>query len=190
MGFERRIARRSLLRLSGGALLTTTVSALFGTPTHVRAEPVALRSSWTLTDADLSVIPLTSPPLLCDFPFNALESRWDATTPVGSVLNLSMRTSTDSTVWSDWLPLTADTHARDGEPEGPVFGNLHIVGNALYAQYQVDAMPGMRGAVPSLHAFTLTAVNTRVAARGGIRRHKHHPAQWVERRRKPAIRHG
>jgi len=164
MGFERRIARRSLLRLSGGALLTTTVSALFGTPTHVRAEPVALRSSWTLTDADLSVIPLTSPPLLCDFPFNALESRWDATIPIGSVLSLSMRTSADGTAWSDWFPLTADTHARDGEPEGPIFGNLHIVGNALYAQYQVDAMPGMRGAVPSLRAFTLTAVNTRVAA--------------------------
>ncbi len=79
------------------------------------------------------------------------------------MLSLSVRTSADGTTWTDWLPLTPDTHARDGETDGPTFGDLLIVGNALYAQYQIDAMPGMRGAAPDLRTFALTAVNTRIA---------------------------
>jgi len=176
MGFERRIARRSVLRLGGGAVLATTVSALFGVPALVRADgangangavPFALRSTWALTEANLAVTPLTSPPLLCDFPFNALESRWDAALPPGSVLSLSARTSPDGTTWTDWLPLTPDTHARDGETDSPTFGDLLIVGNALYAQYRIDAMSGMRGVAPDLRAFALTAVNTRGAGSFG-----------------------
>ncbi len=174
MGFERRVARRDFLRLSGGALLGTTVSALFGTPRTAHAEPLALRETWHLTEASLAVVPLVSPPLRCDFPFNALETRWEATTPPGSALTFAVRTSADGVQWGEWHPVFADNHARDDEAtDGPTYGDLHIVGNATHAQYRIDAT-GLRGAPPTLRGFALTAVSTRIAGAlgggdGGVR---------------------
>lgn len=166
MGFERRVARRAFLRLGGGAILGTTVSTLIGTPFAPHAEPLALRHTWQLTALSLAVTPFVSPVLVCDFPFNALETRWEATTPPGSTLAFALRTSADGVAWGEWQPVFADNHARDDEAtDGPTFGDLYVVGNATHAQYRIDAF-GMRGAQPVMRSFALTAVSTRVI--GGL----------------------
>jgi len=107
----------------------------------------------------LNTLPALSSPLSCDFPFNALESTWDAVVPTGSTLALSLRTRTAQTAWGEWLPLHPDTHARDDAAAG-FFADLVIVAPATQLQYRVAATPNANGALPQLRSLTLTAVST------------------------------
>ncbi len=118
-----------------------------------------MRSSWTLDDRALNTLPALSAPLFCDFPFNALESTWDAVVPTGSTLDLSLRTRTAQTTWGEWLPLHPDTHARDDAAAGS-FADLAIVAPATQLQYRIDATPAAEGVLPLLRSLTLTAVST------------------------------
>jgi hypothetical protein len=158
MGSEYRVTRRALLRHSGYTAIAVTASALFPLPATAAA-PVARRVSWEQHDLPLSDTPLISPALACDFPFNAVESRWDADVPDGAALALSIRARRDGDDWGDWLPLHADDHAPDGAEAAP-FGDLVIVAPATLLQYRVAASPGEDGAWPVVRSFSLAAVDT------------------------------
>ncbi len=159
MGFEERVTRRALLRLGGRVVIGTTVSALFLTPATARAAPFARTFTWEQRDVSLADAPIISPPLACDFPFNALESQWDADTPAGSSLDFSIRTGADGGDWTEWMPLHVDDHARDDADDG-TFGDLVIVAPATRMQYRIEAGASTDGGGPTLRALIFTAVDT------------------------------
>ncbi len=159
MGFEQRITRRALMRLSSRMLIGTTVSGLFATPSAVDAEPYALRSAWEQRDISLTDSPIISPPLRCDFPFNALESWWDCDLPPDSSLDFFIRTRAEGAEWGDWIHLHSDDHARD-DADRETSRDLVIVSPASQLQYRIEATANRANALPTLQAFVLTAVNT------------------------------
>ena len=176
MGVERHVTRRAILRAGSRILIVATGTTLFGVPHAIAAEPFASRFTWDQSDIPLAPTPFLSPPLTADFPFNALESQWDATVPDGATLDLAVRTSVDGHTWGDWQHLHADTHARDASDLGR-FGDLLIGSPARFVQYSAAMQPDAQGAAPALHSFSLTAVNTltatedptlRIKAAGGI----------------------
>src|ERR1700710_298156 len=112
MGYARKVTRRSILRASGRFLIVATGSTLFTLPRLAAAQPFALRFSWEQQDVPTDQPSYVSPILTSDFPFNALESQWDATVPPSANLDLAVRTSVDGTTWSAWQHLHADSHAR------------------------------------------------------------------------------
>ncbi len=159
MGFERHVTRRALLRLGGTAIIGTTVAGLYAAPAVAADLPFARTFTWERRDIPLADGPVTSPPLACAFPFNALQARWDADLPAGAALDLSVRARAEGAAWGDWIRLHADDHARDAD-DGEVFGGLTIVAPAAQAQYRVAATAGEGDELPTLRAFTLTAVDT------------------------------
>jgi hypothetical protein len=159
MGFEQRVTRRALLRVGSRTIIGITASRLFLTPLAARAEPYALRFTWEQRDIALADAPITSPTLVCDFAFNAIESEWDADLPPGASLDLSVRTQTPGDAWSDWMHLHIDDHARD-DADSDAFGDLIIVAPATQLQYRIDATANADGDLPVIRAFILTAINT------------------------------
>jgi hypothetical protein len=159
MGSEQRVTRRALLRIGGRTLVAVTVSSLIPTPSATAAEPIARRFAWEVRDLVPREAPILSPPLTCDFPFNAVESRWEADVPDGASLELAVRVQDDTGDWGAWVPLHVDDHAPDGT-DGAPFGDLVIVAPVLRLQYRVAATPNDDGDWPALHSFALTAVDT------------------------------
>jgi len=159
MGFERHVTRRALLRLGGTAIIGTTVAGVYAAPAVASDLPFARTFAWERRDIPLADGPVTSPPLACAFPFNALQARWDADLPAGVALDLSVRARAEGAAWGDWIRLHADDHARDAD-DGEGFGGLTMVAPAAQAQYRVAATAGEGDELPTLRAFTLTAVDT------------------------------
>lgn len=159
MGFQRQVTRRAILRVGGRLAILSTGTQLFSLPRLAAAAPVASRVSWAQSNFPVDQPTFVSPLLASDFPFNALESRWDATTPPGATLDISVRTSADGTAWSPWLHLHADTHARSIDDRG-TFGDLVVLSPARFAQYSVLADASTTGERPTVRSLELTAVNT------------------------------
>ncbi len=159
MSSARHLTRRTLLRRTGGLATALVAPPFLQSPLSVHASPQALRSSWTLDALALNDLPALSAPLSCDFLFNALESAWDADVPTGSTLDLSLRTRTVQMEWGEWLPLHADTHARN-DGDAVSLGDLAIVAPATQLQYRIDATPAAGGELPQLRSLTFTAVST------------------------------
>jgi hypothetical protein len=166
MGFERQFTRRAVLQAGSRMLILVTGSTLYAVPRAVNAEPIASRFTWEQRAIPLDTTPYLSPILQSDFPFNALESQWNATLPSGVALDLAVRTSVDGVAWGDWQHLHADSHARDLR-EAATFGNLIIGSPARFVQYSA-AVQGGTGAVSSLDLIRLTAVNTLTASDDAI----------------------
>ncbi len=166
MGFERQITRRAVLQAGSRMLILATGSTLYSSPRAVNAEPVATRFTWEQRDIPLGTTPYRSPVLQSDSPFNALESRWDATLPPDAALDLAVRTSADGVAWGEWEHLHADSHARDLR-DTATFGNLIIGAPARFVQFSAATQGGAADAA-SLDAFRLTAVNTLAASNVGI----------------------
>ncbi|HEY7908411.1 MAG TPA: N-acetylmuramoyl-L-alanine amidase [Thermomicrobiales bacterium] len=159
MGFARQVTRRAVLRASSRLLIVATGSTLFTLPRVAASQPFALRFAWEQQNIPTDQPSFVSPILTADFPFNALESRWDATVPPSASLDLAVRTSADGANWSAWQHLHADSHARSVGEAG-TFGDLIIGAPAQFVQYAVNVAPGPAGEVPTLRSFVLTAVNT------------------------------
>ncbi len=62
MGFERRITRRDVLRVSSRIAIGATASGLFTTPRHAGAAPYVLRHTWEQQNVALVPTPFISPP--------------------------------------------------------------------------------------------------------------------------------
>lgn len=176
MGVERRVTRRAFLHAGGRLMIAVTSSSLFALPRSAAAEPVAARFSWLQSDVPSGQTPFVSPVLQADFPFNALESRWDASIPDQATLDLTVRTSADGANWSPWQHLHADTHARSADDSG-VFGDLIVGAPARFVQYGVATTSGTADRFPRVRSLALTGVNTltpppdtvfHAAAAGGI----------------------
>ncbi|MCA1666126.1 MAG: N-acetylmuramoyl-L-alanine amidase [Thermomicrobia bacterium] len=165
MGFERQITRRALLRTGSRLLIVATGSTLYTLPRAVNAAPYVSRFTWDQRDIPLGDAPYLSPTLKSDFPFNALESQWNANLPPGTALDLAVRTSTDGAAWGAWQHLHADSHARDRQ-DTATFGDLLIGSPAQFVQFSA-ATPGGAGAA-SLRSLRLTAVNTLAASDDAI----------------------
>ncbi len=163
MGFAGRITRRTLLRRSSEMTIGLAVSTLLAPPSPVATASPGFRCVWEQGAVPPGASPLMSPPLLADFPFNALESRWDADVPEGASLDFLVRASADGAAWGNWIPLHVDAHARD-DFGAQVFGDLVIVPPATHAQYRIVPASGPDGATPSLRLFRLAAIGTAVAA--------------------------
>ena len=118
-----------------------------------------MRFSWEQQNIPTDQPSFVSPVLTSDFPFNALESQWDATVPPFANLDLAVRTSVDGATWSAWQHLHADSHARSAA-DTATFGDLIIGEAAQYAQYAVNVVASPAGETPTLRSFVLTAVNT------------------------------
>jgi hypothetical protein len=72
---------------------------------------------------------------------------WDATTPAGTTLTVSTRTSDDAVSWSAWSPVTASGSAT-ASPAG------------RYLQYQVGFASGSPETSPALNSVTLIFSST------------------------------
>ncbi len=162
MGFTRQVTRRAILRAGSRFVIVATGSTLLALPRAAASQPFALRFAWEQTDFPAEAPSFVSPVLQSDFPFNALESRWDATVPATASLDLSVRTSADGTNWTEWQHLHADSHARSAADAG-TFGDLLIGAPAQFAQYTIARTPDAAGALPVVRSLSLTAVNTLTA---------------------------
>jgi hypothetical protein len=159
MGFARQVTRRAVLRAGSRLLIVATGSTLFTLPRIAASQPFALRFTWEQRDFPTDQTTFASPVLESDFPFNALESQWDASIPPGATLDIAVRTSADGAAWSDWQHLHTDSHARDADDTG-TFGDLIIGAPARFVQYTVDLASDPTGALPTVRSLALTAVNT------------------------------
>src|SRR5438132_453542 len=112
MGVERYVTRRAVLRAGSRLFILATGSSLYSLPRVAASEPVATRFTWEQRDLPSGQTPFLSPILRSEMPFNALESQWDATVPLGADLSLAVRTSVDGNDWTVWQHLHADSHAR------------------------------------------------------------------------------
>ena len=138
-------------------MIGTTVSTVFVMPSTAHAESSTRTSTWEQRDVSLADGTVTSPPLTCDFVFNAVAARWDADLPAGATLDFFLRTGSDDNTWDEWIHLHTDDHARDGDDQGAT-GDLVIVSPATRLQYRIDT--GADGDPPVLRSFALTAINT------------------------------
>jgi len=142
MLYQRRMSRRSLLKLAGA---TTAVAVLNVTswPNPGLAGD-AVRSAWTFAEG-LPVAGVFETPILTpDTRFDSIDLSWLAESRDGNGLSFEIRTQYKDGSWSDWSELHIDGHdGQAADPRGYAAPVLRT-GTALQARVIVAEVAGLR----------------------------------------------
>ncbi|MEX2425367.1 MAG: N-acetylmuramoyl-L-alanine amidase, partial [Thermomicrobiaceae bacterium] len=152
---KERINRRQVMKVAGGLLLAS-VFDLHRTPTS-RAEMTRMR--WIERNVFPSSGTYQSAAFTAAQQFESVEIGWNAEIPDGSRLDLRVRTSVDGEQWTDWHHMHLDTHI-DQATTPRVYAMPHISGPSNHVQYELQLIPSMSGATPSVHEVEIGCVDT------------------------------
>jgi hypothetical protein len=101
----------------------------------------------------------TSPAFSPPQPFSAAVWQWDADIPEGAALILSIRTSLDGKVWTEWHDAAPDPDLKSGDTDWP--GHVWIVEEARALQYRLQFASDGGIAAPVVASVTWTFTDAR-----------------------------
>ncbi len=121
---------------------------------------VAEVSAAGVAPASPSGLELEGPQSRADFPFMAVGASWYAAGPAGDEMVVSVRTSRDEKVWSEWQDLPHDHHdEKEAPPAGEYWSSL-VFTDGRYLQARLRLPGGTAAQHTTLSGLSVYYLNT------------------------------